>query len=702
MTPTGARRYTSDVPENHPHGRMATIVALLDETNLRSSYLISLDDGGGDQTGYFFGTGALAINQRVAVISGPEKFGWTILGGTEDLGESSFGESGVDADDGYWIEFDSTFHPVDGFLLVKKPFVIGRYNAFIRIPDVQLANAEAIIAAALRLVVIAHETGAGTDTTVIAAQDVDDAVAPTSFAEAETAWTGRTSATVAWTMPEGGVHGTSMETADLSTIIQEIVDRPGWSFGNAILLIIHAEGGDWGGYKFHDAVAGHDEPRLLLQGGVAPTLGTHNILSLDHTDVDEDDTPADDEVLTWDNATSKWIAKTKAHTVVSHSDTTGTGAELDELTGGGEITLHSHAGGGGGGGGGGNGVFSKWEPDAPPASPDALDDEFDDASFSGDWTETDFGSRQTVAEDERGVVLTNPSSAGIAGVWKAIPAGDFTIVSKLSLSALPANFAGAGLALWQDATSSSGDIELLRFLYSTNGVRRMLVTRYSQWDTFSATLATTPVVGNFDTHLYLRIRRTGTTISRDHSTDGIGWTRLFSAVPTFTPTHFGLWADGSSGADQNAIFSFFRYKASDVGLGGIMEGDRLFVGAGPETYDIDIVDADVAVTTGNGKRAFTVPSRLDGYDLTNVVASVNDKGVTATTDVMVRRRRGGVDADMLSTPVTLGDEFFAADGVVNATNDDVATGDQIYIDVDAIHSGTAPNGLSVVLEFATP
>ena len=38
-----------------------------------------------------------------------------------------------------------------------------------------------------------------------------------------------------------------------------------------------------------------------------------------------------------------------AHAIDSHSDTTATGAELDELTGGGETALHSHAGGGGGG-----------------------------------------------------------------------------------------------------------------------------------------------------------------------------------------------------------------------------------------------------------------------------------------------------------------------------------------------------------------
>ena len=35
-----------------------------------------------------------------------------------------------------------------------------------------------------------------------------------------------------------------------------------------------------------------------------------------------------------------------SHSIASHNDTTGTGAELNTLTGGGETALHSHAGGG--------------------------------------------------------------------------------------------------------------------------------------------------------------------------------------------------------------------------------------------------------------------------------------------------------------------------------------------------------------------
>ena len=116
---------------------------------------------------------------------------------------------------------------------------------------------------------------------------------------------------------------------------------------------------------------------------------------------------------------------------------------------------------------------------------------------------------------------------------------------------------------------------------------------------------------------------------------------------------------------------------------------------------LSIVDSGTAVTVANGTVAFTVPAFINGLNLTAAIASVHTKGVTGATDVQIRRRRVGTDADMLSTKITIGDEFFAADGTIDTSNDDIATGDQIYVDVDAIHSGTAPKGLSVTLTFGS-
>jgi hypothetical protein len=121
---------------------------------------------------------------------------------------------------------------------------------------------------------------------------------------------------------------------------------------------------------------------------------------------------------------------------------------------------------------------------------------------------------------------------------------------------------------------------------------------------------------------------------------------------------------------------------------------------GKKAFCIAVHEHDDAVTVADGKVAFTVPAEMDTMSLVDVVASVYSQGVTNTTDIQIRRRRAGSDVDMLGTKVTLSAEYFASDGVVEADNDDISEGDQIYIDVDAIHSGTAPNGLSVTCTFA--
>lgn len=123
---------------------------------------------------------------------------------------------------------------------------------------------------------------------------------------------------------------------------------------------------------------------------------------------------------------------------------------------------------------------------------------------------------------------------------------------------------------------------------------------------------------------------------------------------------------------------------------------------GQKEYCLCIFESAVSVTTGDGGVAFTIPASMNGMDLYDVIASVHTQGIIDTTDIQIRRRRAGSDVDMLSTKVTIGAEYFASDETINASNDDVSTGDQIYIDVDAIHSGTAPLGLSVTLTFRKP
>ena len=132
---------------------------------------------------------------------------------------------------------------------------------------------------------------------------------------------------------------------------------------------------------------------------------------------------------------------------------------------------------------------------------------------------------------------------------------------------------------------------------------------------------------------------------------------------------------------------------SPDGLAGSIHGEKVFC--------IGLFEAGVSVIVVNGAVAYTIPAAMNGMNLVDVIASVHTKGITGTTDIQVRRRRAGADADMLSAKITMADEYFATDETVDTNNDDVLTGDQIYIDVDVIHT-TAPLGLSVTLTFRLP
>ncbi len=84
----------------------------------------------------------------------------------------------------------------------------------------------------------------------------------------------------------------------------------------------------------------------------------------------------------------------------------------------------------------------------------------------------------------------------------------------------------------------------------------------------------------------------------------------------------------------------------------------------------------------------------DYFQVDNAAGVVEANKTLGTGSIIPIKHR-----DMLSTAITIGDEYYAADGVIDTDYDDIATGDKLYRDVDAIHSGTAPNGLADTWTF---
>jgi hypothetical protein len=113
-----------------------------------------------------------------------------------------------------------------------------------------------------------------------------------------------------------------------------------------------------------------------------------------------------------------------------------------------------------------------------------------------------------------------------------------------------------------------------------------------------------------------------------------------------------------------------------------------------------IYDADESVRVANGISWQTIPAELSGYNLKGVTASVYAQGTgSLSTTIQVRRRRGSSTANMLYAPLSIGYVYYAESTAVDTGNDDLITGDQIFIDILSTHQTVAPLGLSVCCSF---
>lgn len=117
-----------------------------------------------------------------------------------------------------------------------------------------------------------------------------------------------------------------------------------------------------------------------------------------------------------------------------------------------------------------------------------------------------------------------------------------------------------------------------------------------------------------------------------------------------------------------------------------------------------------AITTGDGKACFRVPSVMNGWNLVTVSGSLSTVSSSGLPTFQIRRSRRSTattrtDADMLSTKLSIdASEFDSVDAttavVIDTANDDVNTGDMIYIDIDV--AGTGAKGLVAELTFQLP
>lgn len=124
---------------------------------------------------------------------------------------------------------------------------------------------------------------------------------------------------------------------------------------------------------------------------------------------------------------------------------------------------------------------------------------------------------------------------------------------------------------------------------------------------------------------------------------------------------------------------------------------------GKEIVELLVFASATNCSTGDAKTFFRIPAKLNGWNLVGVAMVCYTAGTTNTMDVQIRNKTDAVD--MLSTKLKIDsgetDSSTATAAVIDTTKDDVATGDVIAVDVDAVHT-TPAQGLVVELTFQLP
>ena len=190
-------------------------------------------------------------------------------------------------------------------------------------------------------------------------------------------------------------------------------------------------------------------------------------------------------------------------------------------------------------------AFASWpglatNPDRPPSSPNAMDDEFDAATLNAKWTWLDQGTA-TATFAASHLLLTLPAeSTGtykLRGIGQPTPTPPYEFTARIDPPPAIASAVGTGIALALYETSS-GKVVILESA-STAGSGPIPSCLIQNWTSLTApggTVGVSVYVPTAPGH-YLRIGRTGTTLAVSFSSDGVAWQAMASlAMGTYFTT----------------------------------------------------------------------------------------------------------------------------------------------------------------------
>jgi hypothetical protein len=162
-----------------------------------------------------------------------------------------------------------------------------------------------------------------------------------------------------------------------------------------------------------------------------------------------------------------------------------------------------------------------------------------------------------------------------------------------------------------------------------------------------------------------------------------------------TSFSFAAPTPAASASEINTGSEAAKYISPDA-LAGSNQGKKVIA--------LAVVESTADLTIGDGKAYFVVPDELNGMNLVRVAATVITAGITGATTIQIANVTDS--QDMLSTLMNIesgetSTRTSETPGAIDTDHDDVATGDVLRIDVDAV-STTAPKGLIVEIVFQLP
>lgn len=217
-----------------------------------------------------------------------------------------------------------------------------------------------------------------------------------------------------------------------------------------------------------------------------------------------------------------------------------------------------------GGGGGGDGTDPQFGADAHPASPDAMDDEFEAGSLDAKWNQRNSPTLSDYAANSQ-LDIQAPQGAGDNWrfIMQTVPSGNWKVRAKLALTGSSSNFRAAGIALSKATTTD-------KFIYvgvEYNSGWRLTVTKFTNWTTFSANSAsnnTVLEVGGVRGHyFYFEVEYDGTNVIFRWSKNGIVFEPFFSeTLATFlgsmAEVGIGVNTNGASIGTSHCLTDWFR------------------------------------------------------------------------------------------------------------------------------------------------